>query len=107
MTVARPCGQADMVSNYQYHFWRVKTLKRLKEYDMKHKILVLLFAGLMGLSVVSITGCDNGESPAEEVGDTVDDAMGNEGPAEKAGESIDEAVDETSEAVNDATGNSN
>lgn len=62
-----------------------------------NKLLHILFALLLALSVGVLAGCED-QGPAEEAGENIDEAM------EEAGEEMEEAADEAEDEIDDATG---
>ena len=62
---------------------------------MSHKLQALLIAAVLGVSTLGLAACDSNEGPAEEAGESVDDAMDNAGDSmEDAGEDIQDAAED-------------
>lgn len=63
---------------------------------MRRKTLLLLSIAVLSCGLVT-TGCDDNDRPAEELGESIDDAV------DEAGDAIEDAADEVEDAVDDAT----
>lgn len=63
---------------------------------MRRNILLLLSIAVLSCGLVT-TGCENNDGPAENVGESLDDAV------DEAGDAIEDAADEVEDAVDDAT----
>lgn len=67
---------------------------------MRRKIFLLFSIAALTVGLVT-TGCVENDGPAENVGESIDDAV------DEAGDAIEDAADEVEDAVEDATEKNN
>jgi hypothetical protein len=63
---------------------------------MLRKVFLMMSIAVLSCGLVT-TGCADNDGPAEEVGESIDEAM------DEAGDAIEDAADEVEDAVDDAT----